>query len=74
MKKLVIAVLILDFAILVLGNLRSLPAGMEIATALYMLLITGFLLLIAWGFVHSQTRYIKEIEDIKHKVLEGEGL
>lgn len=74
MKKVVIAVLILDFMILVGGNLRSIPGGMEIATILYMTLITGFLLLVAWGFVHSQSSYIQSVEETKHRVLEGEGI
>mgnify|MGYP003536026913 CR=1 FL=1 len=61
-------------AIYVLFQVNGLNNGMFLASALYGVLITFFLLILVWGFTKSHISYLKKIEDVKKQVLEVEGV
>lgn len=45
-----------------------------IASAIYGILITLFLLVLVWGFSKSHVSYLRQIEEAKKQVLEVEGI
>lgn len=48
--------------------------GASVATGVYAILISVFLILQVYGFVHSQVSYSENVEDAKFDLLEREGI
>ena len=59
---------------IVLWQIGGLANGLALASAVYAVLITFFLLILLWGFTKSQVSYLRKIEDSKKQVLEVEGI
>ncbi len=75
MKKTTFWVVLLGGVLLILlANVKELNMGVFFVSAAYGVLLTVFLLILIWGFTRSQLDYIREVENVKHQVLEVEGI
>jgi len=74
MKILYGILVLLVSAIYVLAQVGGMENAGAIASSLYGVLITLFLLVLVWGFSKTHISYLAQIEDAKRQVLEVEGL
>lgn len=74
MKLLYGVLVLLVAAIYVLAQVGGMENAGAMASAVYGILITLFLLVLVWGFSKTHISYLAKIEEAKIQVLEIEGL
>ncbi|MEZ4815442.1 MAG: hypothetical protein R3A80_09600 [Bdellovibrionota bacterium] len=74
MKLLYGVLTLLVSAVFVLATVGGMENVGALASAVYGILITLFLIILVWGFTKTQVSYLKKIEDVKKQVLEVEGV